>query len=86
MIEALVFGLRSHVVRPWTRISAGAGFRSQHCLLLAWWPQALGLTFLSFHVLSRRVGICMPGPGEDRTGVRIISLRAQDPEMFFFLL
>lgn len=25
-----------------------------------------------------------PGPGEDRTGVRIISLRAQDPEMFFF--
>lgn len=24
------------------------------------------------------------GPGEDRTGVRIISLRAQDPEMFFF--
>lgn len=26
----------------------------------------------------------MPGPGEDRTGVRIISLRAQDPEMFFF--
>lgn len=57
LVEALVFGLWSHMVRAWTRISDGAGFKSQHCLLLAWWPQALGLTSLSFHVLSRKVGV-----------------------------